>query len=577
MTFADFGFDERIQRGVDEAGFKTPMPVQVQCFNLLVKENRDVYAQSQTGTGKTAAFFLSIFQLMASDEKYKDNRILIVVPTRELAVQIEEEGSRLGKYLDIRIGSIFGGMGYTKQERMLEKGVDVLIGTPGRIIDFSKKKTLNLSAFDFVVIDEADRLFDMGFLPDLRKIFAGMKPKEQRHTLLFSATMNSRVGNLAWEYMNNPGEVIIEPEKVTVDTVTQELYHIGKDEKVQLLLGVLKRDKPDNAVIFTNTRHAAWELAKRMEVNGYSVKSLMGDLPQRKRMRIIDDMKKGHHKFLVATDVAARGLHVDELEMVINYDVPLDAESYVHRIGRTARVGKKGKTITLACEEYVYGLSGIEALLGEKLPVIWADESLLVEDKSMKMSFPPRERYRDMDSQMKNSNSHQSRNSQRDRRKNAPESRGKSSNRHSSDANKRHSKNKQGDKRVPEVGGKKALDPRLSQIQSKISSVVGGLPDKQFTGVSKKKNSDNSKNKKPKQQSPQKRKKNIPDKKRHVDRAKPSTKTDKPISSKTTIDKRLEYYRKKYGDDFHFDESVSQSNKKQGKKTGFLKRLFGNN
>ena len=397
MTFDEFGFDERILKGIDEAGFKNPMPVQAQCFELLIKDHRDIYAQSQTGTGKTAAFLLGIFQLLLTEEKYKDQKALIIVPTRELAVQIESEGKMLGKYLDFRIGSVYGGVGYAAQEKMLAEGVDLIVGTPGRLIDFSKQRKINLRDFGFLVIDEADRLFDMGFLPDIRRILKGMKPYNERHTMLFSATLNARVGNLAWEYMNDPGEVIIEPEKVTVDTVTQELYHVGKDEKMKLLLGILKRDDPENAVIFTNTRHSAWEVAKRLEVNGYAVEFLMGDLPQSKRLKIVDEVKKGKHKFLVATDVAARGLHIDELEMVINYDVPLEAESYVHRIGRTARAGREGKTVTMACEEYVYGLGPVERLLGNKLPVSWADENLMAEDKSEGMRFPPQQRYREID------------------------------------------------------------------------------------------------------------------------------------------------------------------------------------
>ena len=276
MTFEEFGFDERIQKGIDEAGFKEPMPVQAQCFDLLIKDHRDIYAQSQTGTGKTAAFLLGIFQLLATDEKYAGQKALVIVPTRELAVQIEKEGSMLGKYLDLKVGSVYGGVGYGAQEKMLENGVDIIVGTPGRLIDFSKQRKINLRDFGFLVIDEADRLFDMGFLPDLRRILKGMRPYNERHTMLFSATLNARVGNLAWEYMNDPGEVIIEPEKVTVDKVSQELYHVGKDEKMKLLLGVLKRDDPENAVIFTNTRHSAWEVAKRLEVNGYAVEFLIG-------------------------------------------------------------------------------------------------------------------------------------------------------------------------------------------------------------------------------------------------------------------------------------------------------------
>jgi len=281
MRFEELEFDERIQKGIDEAGFKTPMPVQVECFQLLIKNHRDIYAQSQTGTGKTAAFLLAIFQLLVAEEKYSGQKALIVAPTRELAIQIEREGKLLGKYLTLKFGSVYGGVGYGAQEKMLERGVDILVGTPGRLIDFNKQRKLSFKDFRFLVIDEADRLFDMGFLPDLRKILKGMKPSDERHTLLFSATLNPRVGNLAWEYMNNPGEVIIEPEKKTVDTVTQELYHVGKDEKLRLLLGILQSDNPVNAVVFTNTRHSAWEVAKRMEINGYSVVSLMGDLPQK--------------------------------------------------------------------------------------------------------------------------------------------------------------------------------------------------------------------------------------------------------------------------------------------------------
>ena len=451
MTFADFGFEERIQRGIDEAGFQTPMPVQSECFELLVRNHRDIYAQSQTGTGKTAAFLLGIFQLLLTEEEYRGEKALIIVPTRELAVQIEREGKMLGKYLDFTIGSVYGGVGYRGQETMLEEGVDVLIGTPGRLIDFSRQAKVQLKDFRFLVIDEADRLFDMGFLPDLRRILKGMRHQSERHTLLFSATLNARVGNLAWEYMNDPGEVIIEPEKVTVDTVTQELYHVGKDEKLQLLLGLLKRDDPENAVIFTNTRHSTWEVAKRMEVNGYAVRFLMGDLPQSKRTRIVDEVKKGHHKFLVATDVAARGLHIDDLEMVINYDVPLEAESYVHRIGRTARAGREGKTITMACEEYVYGLGPIERLLGRKIPVSWADESLIIEDKSAGMRFPPSERYRELGEPG-------------ERRGEAPR-RGR--------GGRDQERQRPGRGRGPGAG-RRSLDPRAARIQSTVSSVAGG-------------------------------------------------------------------------------------------------------
>ena len=529
MTFEDFGFDERILKAVKEAGFSSPMPVQEQCFSLLIKEKRDVYAQSQTGTGKTAAFLLSIFQLKISEEKYKDEKALIVVPTRELAIQIEKEARDLGKYLDYSTGAVFGGVGYGKQNKMLENGVDVLIGTPGRLLDFSKQKKLNFKDFGFLVIDEADRLFDMGFLPDLRRIFKSMRPYNQRLTMLFSATMNSRVGNLAWEYMNNPGEVIIEPEKKTVDSVTQELYHVGKDEKLKLLLGLLRRDNPSNAIIFTNTRHSAWEVAKRLEVNGYHVVPLMGDLPQSKRTRIVEDVKSGKIKFLVATDVAARGLHVDELEMVINYDVPQEPESYIHRIGRTARAGRKGKTITLACEEFVYGLSPIEKLIGSKIPVSWADEDLFAEDKSEGMKFAVNDRFREMKS------------------------------------NKR-----------------KKMDPRMSKVQSVVSMAAGGnieefSRNEKPSAASGKKQS----NKKSRRRTSHGK----PDRNASEGKgmSKPSAResiTEERISAESTPEERLAYYRKKYGEDFKFSGSEgsgrpgasSGGDKKQRRASGEIKR-----
>ncbi|RKX89569.1 MAG: hypothetical protein DRP70_03360 [Spirochaetes bacterium] len=561
MTFEEFGFEERIQKAIDEAGFKSPMPVQAQCFQLLIKEHRDIYAQSQTGTGKTAAFLLGIFQLMLTEEKYKDQKALVVVPTRELAVQIETEGKMLSKYLDFKMGSVYGGVGYHSQEKMLKEGVDVLVGTPGRLLDFSKQRKFSFKDFRFLVIDEADRLFDMGFLPDLRKIMKGMRPYNERHTMLFSATLNPRVGNLAWEYMNDPGEVIIEPEKVTVDTVTQELYHVGKDEKLKLLLGILKRDNPDNAVIFTNTRHSAWEVAKRLEVNGYEVAFLMGDLPQSKRLRIVDEVKQGKHRFLVATDVAARGLHINDLQMVINYDVPLEAESYVHRIGRTARAGQDGKTVTMACEEFVYGLGPIEKLLGKKIPVSWADESFMVEDKSEGMRFPPQDRYRELGGRVGGRGGDRSHGKQGDR---SPRNDRKP--RHDNRRNDRQN-DRQGTPPEPRSpkNGKKALDPRTAKVQSTVSSVAGGslddLTGKQETRGGKKRPSRSGKSEN-KKQNPNVRKKVVNDRKP----SRSNISEMERVSSENSIDERLAYYRKKYGEDFQMSDTASGSGERKNRK-----------
>ncbi|MDR1932784.1 MAG: DEAD/DEAH box helicase [Spirochaetales bacterium] len=384
MKFTELNLDERLLKAAEEAGFIECFPVQEETFKRTLT-GLDVTVQSQTGSGKTAAFLITIFHQLTTGEKYKGKKALVIVPTRELATQIEEDARKLGKYLPFKIGSFFGGIGYGVQEALLREGVDLMIGTPGRLIDFSHQKKINLLDVGILVIDEADRLFDMGFLPDLRKLLRKMPPAQERLTMLLSATLGLRVSSLAWEYMNGAEEIEIDPEQVTVETITQQLYHVSSAEKMRLFLGILKKVNPSNAIIFTNTKHAAEEISKRMELNGYRSQFIIGDLPQKKRLRIIDDMKEGRLSFLVATDVAARGLHVDDLDLVVNYDVPEDAENYVHRIGRTARVGKSGLAVTLACEKYVFGLEAIEKYIGQKIPVLSFTEEDFSEDKSAGM------------------------------------------------------------------------------------------------------------------------------------------------------------------------------------------------
>jgi ATP-dependent RNA helicase RhlB len=384
MKFRETPFDERILRAVDELGFETCTPVQEETFRLVL-EGRDVMAQSQTGTGKTAAFLVSGFHLLLHDPNLMGKKMLVLAPTRELADQIEKEAQLIGKHLSLRIGSFYGGVGYGLQEKKLLEGVDVLLGTPGRILDFVQSKKLNLKEVGIIVVDEADRMFDMGFLPDIKKILKGLNPPTQRRTFLFSATLNSQVGYLAWEFMNNPAEVLIEPEQVSVQNINQELYHVSLEEKMITLLGVLKKYQPRNAVFFVNTKQSAIKLANRLKANGYAADFLIGDMPQTLRLKVIENFKDGKLSWLVATDVAARGLHIEDLDLVVNYDLPLEAETYVHRIGRTARAGKSGRAVSLACEKYVYGLKAIEDFIGFKLPVQWLDESLLVEDKSLQL------------------------------------------------------------------------------------------------------------------------------------------------------------------------------------------------
>jgi ATP-dependent RNA helicase RhlB len=381
MTFDEYSFHDKLLAGIKDMGFVEPTPVQAETFQLIA-QNKDIEAQSQTGTGKTAAFLISGFQLMMTDPKYQGRKMLVIAPTRELADQIEKEAQAVGKYLGFRIGSFYGGVGYGQQEKLLAEGVDVMIGTPGRLLDFVGQGKANFKDVGVLVIDEADRLFDMGFYPDLRQMLRTMSPPEDRRTMLYSATLSPNVMNLAWEYMRDPGQIVIEPEHITVEKITQELYHVSTEEKFGVLLGIMKKENAKTVIIFTNTKHNAVRVAKRLEINGYETEYIMGDLPQAKRLKIIEDMKAGKTPVLVATDVAARGLHINGLDLVVNYDLPTEAENYVHRIGRTARAGNSGKAVSLACEKYVYGLKAIEEFANTKIPVSWFTDADAVDDKS---------------------------------------------------------------------------------------------------------------------------------------------------------------------------------------------------
>ncbi len=386
MDYSELSMHPDLAKGVEDAGYVSCMPVQAAVFPHAFA-GEDIYAQSQTGTGKTAAFLVSIFQRIMSDAPSRHRKVLILAPTRELAAQIEDEARKLGKHLPITIGSFYGGVSYGPQLDMLRDNVQMIIGTPGRIIDLVQQGKMLLRDVGFLVVDEADRMFDMGFIDDLRKLLRYLPPPKDRQTFLFSATLNFRIKNLAWEYMDEPKEIVIEAETVTVDLVTQELYHVGSDEKFKTLLGLLARDKPKSALVFCNQKFMAEEIARRLGINGYECEYIMGDLPQAKRLQVIEKLKAGQLSLLVATDVAARGLDVNGLDLVINYDVPMDPESYVHRIGRTARAGATGKAITLACEKFVYGLPAIEKYIETKIPVCPVTEELFGVDKSSGVRF----------------------------------------------------------------------------------------------------------------------------------------------------------------------------------------------
>ncbi len=391
MKFTELPLSEQVLKGVTSAGFTECTEVQERVLPVSLA-HKDVMIQSKTGSGKTAVFVLTILEkyVQAAKEGKSKPKALIVAPTRELAVQIEEDTLKLSEHIPaLSVGCFYGGVGYAKQDKAIEEGCDIFVCTPGRILDYQKMHKIDFRNFDIFVVDEADRLFDMGFYPDIQNMFSLLRPCTERQTMLFSATLGTKVKNLAWSFMDNPVEIEVQPEEMTVKLITQELYHISKKDKFGLLLQLLSKENPENCLLFTNTKARCIEVSKRLTLNGYTAKYLMGDLPQAKRLETIDRMKEGKIKFLVATDVAARGLQIDDLELVVNYDIPDDFESYVHRIGRTARAGKSGKSITLADEEYVFGLEPIENYINMKIPVIWPAEGELpeVEDKSSKYSF----------------------------------------------------------------------------------------------------------------------------------------------------------------------------------------------
>ncbi|MBO4759913.1 MAG: DEAD/DEAH box helicase, partial [Spirochaetaceae bacterium] len=381
MNFTELSLDANLLNGIADAGYETCTPVQEQVLSGAM-QGADLYVQSQTGTGKTAAYLINIFQQLLTNAEMKGKKALIMVPTRELAVQVEEEAKILGHYTGLKAASFYGGVGYDQQKSKLEKGVDILIGTPGRVIDLQESGSMDLSNVAFLVVDEADRMFDMGFYPDLRTLIKVLPGTDARQTMLFSATLNTYVKNLAWEYTDDAQEITIECENITVSEIDQLLYHVSSDEKIKLLCGILSREKPESVIIFCNTKRTVEVVAKRLQYNGFETEFIIGDLPQSKRLQIIDSFKKGSLKCLVATDIAARGIDVDNLAMVVNFDLPNEAENYVHRIGRTARAGKSGKAYTFCSEQDVYSLPAIERYIEMQIPSEVADASLMAEDKS---------------------------------------------------------------------------------------------------------------------------------------------------------------------------------------------------
>lgn len=388
MEFSELPLHGQVLEGTKAAHFSQCMPVQERVLPISI-DGSDVMVQSKTGSGKTAVYIITFLErfLRLRDEG-KSASCLIVAPTRELAQQISDDAFVLcSKVEGFHVGCFYGGVGYEHQRKLLEMGCDIYVGTPGRLLEFMEHRELDCRRIDTFVIDEADRMFDMGFYPDVKKMFRLLPPREKRQTMLFSATLEMRVRELAWEFMNDPVEIELEPDHITVENITQELYHVAKSEKFLLFLQILSLENPESAIVFTNSRHMASEVASRLKLNGYNADYLTGDLPQSQRQAALNRLKEGKTSILVATDVAARGLQIDDLPLVVNYDIPEDYENYVHRIGRTARAGKSGKAITFADEEFVYGLEPIEKYIKMKIPVVWPENLPDIEDKSLGRSW----------------------------------------------------------------------------------------------------------------------------------------------------------------------------------------------
>ena len=382
LRFDSLSLHENLQAGIRDSGFEFCTPIQASTLPIAL-DNRDVAGQAQTGTGKTAAFLIAAYERLLSNAPdeipddsesearptVKQPRVFALAPTRELAVQIAADAEVLGKHTGLSIGLAFGGTDYEKQRRILENGVDLLIGTPGRIIDYYKQGVFRLDQVEVAILDEADRMFDLGFIKDIRYLLRRLPKPDQRLNLLFSATLSHRVLELAYEHMNEPELIQIEPDKVTADRVRQAIFYPSNEDKLPLLIGLIREMGQGRIMVFVNMKREAERVEAYLNANGVNGSAISGDVPQNKRLRMLRDFQAGDLQVLIGTDVASRGLHIPDVQYVINYDLPQDAEDYVHRIGRTARAGAAGDAISFGCETYAMSLPEIEDYIGHKIPV----------------------------------------------------------------------------------------------------------------------------------------------------------------------------------------------------------------
>ena len=383
QRFDELDLPDSVLQGVRETKFEYCTPIQAATLPLSLA-GKDVAGQAQTGTGKTAAFLLATLTHLIrhpADDKRKPTqpRAIILSPTRELAIQIFHDAEKLATGTDFKLCLVYGGTGYEQQRKSLQEGVDILIGTPGRLIDYFKQHIFDLRAIQVMVLDEADRMFDLGFIKDIRYLIRRMPTPDKRLSMLFSATLSLRVTELAYEHMNNPETVVIESESVTADKVTEVGYMVANDEKIPLLIGLLRKLEPTRGMVFVNTKRAAERVWGFLEGNDFKTGILTGDVPQKKRQRLLKAFQDGELAIMVATDVAARGLHISGVTHVFNYDLPDDAQDYVHRIGRTARAGATGDALSFVCETYAFSLPDIEAFTGHKITMKPVSNALLAE------------------------------------------------------------------------------------------------------------------------------------------------------------------------------------------------------
>jgi ATP-dependent RNA helicase RhlB len=400
--FSDLPIHQQVVDALSEANFNLCTPIQALSLPPLLEGN-DLAGQAQTGTGKTIAFLVATFHYLLTNpqDAKRQPRAIIMAPTRELAVQIFNDAELLSQYTGLTIGLIYGGEGYQSQREKLQGGVDIIIGTTGRIIDYYKQNIFSLDAIQVAVLDEADRMFDLGFIKDIRYLFNRMPKPNERLSMLFSATLSYRVQELAYDHMDNPTHVQIEPERKTAERVKEELFYPSDEDKPYLLLTLMEEEWPDKAIVFANTKHGCERISDWLEADKHRVGLLSGDVPQNKRLKILENFTSGVLDVLVATDVAARGLHIPMVSHVFNYDLPDDAEDYVHRIGRTGRAGESGSSISFACEKYALNLPAIEEYVQHSIPVTDYNPNDLMRDIT-----PPKPRFK---KRMQSGKSHQKR------------------------------------------------------------------------------------------------------------------------------------------------------------------------